>query len=68
MSRKPKMLPTRRLKYSGNEKIERYLEDLVKTGFFGRSAEEAAERLISQGIDRAIRDGTIKSRPDEAPE
>ena len=66
MSRTPKMLPTRRLKYSGNEKIERYLEDLVRTGFFGRSPEEAAERLISQGIDRAIRDATIQRRPEPA--
>jgi hypothetical protein len=37
-----------------------YLQALVSTGLYGRHHTEAAERLISQGIERLIHQGTLK--------
>ena len=62
MSQTTKKLKAKQLRYSGNRIIEQYLEDLVDTGLFGRSAGEATERLVSQGIERAIANNTIKRR------
>lgn len=47
--------------------IEAYLEQLVKTGLYGRTGGEAAERLVSQGIERLIREGTLTKVPDTEP-
>jgi hypothetical protein len=62
MAQTPKKLKSKQMRYSGNRLIDLYLSDLVDTGLFGRSPGEAAERLVSQGIDRAIGNGTIKRR------
>jgi hypothetical protein len=58
----------KQLKYGGNQRIADYLRDLAKTGLYGGSDGEAAARLISQGIERAIRDGIIKKREDQSDE
>lgn len=60
--RPPNLLKYKQLKYPGNSRIEEYLSDLVNTGLFGSTPSEAAGRLVSQGIDRAIQDGTIARR------
>jgi len=62
MARKKNPLGTVQERFSGNRLIREYLEDLVRTGFYGRSPGEAAERLISQGIQRAIEQGVIARR------
>jgi hypothetical protein len=62
MPQTPKKLKAKQLRYSGNRVIEEYLFDLVDTGLYGRSPGEAAERLVSQGIERAIANNTIKRR------
>ncbi len=64
MGRKKNPLGTVQERFSGNRIIRAYLEDLVTTGLYGRSAGEAAERLVSQGIQRAIEQGTIAKRSD----
>lgn len=46
-----------------SEPVQRLLAKLVRTGFYGGSEEEAAERLICQVLDQRERD-TIKD-PDE---
>ena len=68
MSQTPKKLKAKQMRYSGNRLIEQYLWDLVNTGLFGRSPGEAAERLVSQGIERAIGDNMIKKRSAEPDE
>jgi hypothetical protein len=40
-----------------------YLEALVSTGLFGKSAAEAAERLVGRGIENLIREGTLQRKP-----
>ena len=65
MPKQLKKLRTVQLRFSGTELIAEYLEDLVRTGLFGRSPGEAAERLVSQGIDLQIQKKTIKSRQPE---
>jgi hypothetical protein len=62
MSRNRNPLGARQLRYSGNRLIESYLADLVNTGLYGRTPGEAAERLISQGIDRLIQQGTLQRK------
>jgi hypothetical protein len=62
MGRKKNLLGTRQIRFSGNRLIEAYLADLTGTGLYGRTPSETAERLVSQGIQRAISDGTIERR------
>ncbi len=65
MARSHNPLKAKQLRYSGNEIVEAYLEEIVLTGLFGRTPGEVAERLVSQGIERLIREGTIKRRTPE---
>jgi hypothetical protein len=64
MTRPHNALTARQLKYSGNRIVEQYLVELVKTGLYGRTPGEAAERLISQGIERLIKEGTLTRKTD----
>jgi len=63
MARNKNPVGTVQERFSGNRLIRAYLQDLVQTGLYGRTAGEAAERLVSQGIQRAIEQGTISRRP-----
>jgi hypothetical protein len=60
--RPPNLLKYKQLKYPGNSRIEEYLSDLVSTGLFGSTPSEAAGRLVTDGIERAIQAGTITRR------
>lgn len=42
-----------------------YLEDLVRTGFYGKTPTQVAQRLIEEGIMTAIGKQLIKVRPTE---
>jgi hypothetical protein len=37
-----------------------YLATLVKTGLYGKNEADAAERLVSGGLERLIQDGMIQ--------
>jgi hypothetical protein len=50
-------------RFTANRVIRGYLEDLVQTGLYGRSPGEAAERLVSQGIERLIEQGVLIRKP-----
>ena len=65
MTRPRNVLTARQLKYSGNSIVQEYLAELVKTGLYGRTPGEAAERLISQGIERLIKEGTLTRKNEE---
>jgi hypothetical protein len=62
MARKKNPLGTVQERFSGNRLIRGYLQDLVHTGLYGRTSGEVAERLVSQGIQHAIAQGTIQRR------
>ena len=64
MPRRTNPLRYKQLKFGGNQRIADYLRDLAKTGLYGGSDGEVAARLISQGIERAIRNNIIKKRED----
>lgn len=42
--------------------VHEYLEDLVLSGLYGKSAAEAAERLIGRGVEALIREGSLRRR------
>jgi hypothetical protein len=41
-------------------RVRLYLEKLVAMGLYGKNAPEAADRLLSRGIEALIRDGTLQ--------
>jgi len=67
MTKTPNQLKTAPLRLSTSNAVLEYLKQLVSTGLYGRNHTEAAERLISRGIEQLLRDGTIKRAGDEAP-
>jgi hypothetical protein len=42
--------------------MHKYLEDLIKIGFFGNDKTKVARRLIEDGIRKAIAENLIKVR------
>ena len=62
MARKKNPLESVSIRFSGNRVIVEYLSDLVKTGLYGRTPGEAAERLVSQGLERLIEQRTLSRR------
>jgi hypothetical protein len=54
-------------RFTANRLIRSYLEDLVQTGLYGRLPGEAAERLVSQGIERLIEKGVLTRKPVRGP-
>lgn len=42
-------------------RVRLYLEQLVATGLYGKNAAEAADRLLSRGIEALIKDGTLRA-------
>jgi hypothetical protein len=37
-----------------------YLAELVKTGLYGKNSADAAERLVAGGLERLVKEGTIR--------
>jgi hypothetical protein len=60
MSKSSNQLKTVRLRLSTTTAVVGYLQELVATGLYGRHHTEAAERLISQGIEKLIHQGTLR--------
>ena len=61
MARKRNTVKTIRITVSTTPAIHAYLSSLVATGLYGKTAPDAAERLIARGIETAIADGVIDS-------
>lgn len=49
---------------SYKNKIERYIQDLLNAGTFGKTADEIIERFLCEGIERAIANKVIGRRRD----
>ena len=60
MARDVNILETITLKISTNPIIEKYLDQLVKKGLYGKNTSEAAERLIAQKINELIKSEDLK--------
>jgi hypothetical protein len=60
MPRKPNSAPTAKITISTTPQIYGYLQQLVRTGLYGKNPAEAAERLVSEGIGRLVDKPVIK--------
>lgn len=60
MPKAPNQLGTCPLRISTTKAVVDYLKQLVSTGLYGRNHTEAAERLISRGIERLLQEGTLR--------
>lgn len=59
MPRKPNDLKTVPIQISTTPPVERYLKELVSTGFYGKNTAEAAERLVVVGVQNLVKDGIL---------
>lgn len=59
MARTKNQLETASVTLSTTPPVLAYLKQLVASGLYGKSPPEAAERLVAQGIERLIREGTL---------
>lgn len=62
MPRKKNQLKTVSITISTTQPVIDYLEVLVESGLYGKNPAEAAERLISLGIDDLIERGKLQRR------
>jgi len=66
MPKPPNTIKSKKITVTTTLDVHAYLEQLVRGGLYGKNAAEAAERLISRGIEMLIRDGFIKFRSSTA--
>lgn len=59
MARTPNKLDTVEVTIRTTPPVAAYLDDLVQTGLYGKSRSEAAERLVTRGIEALISEGTL---------
>jgi hypothetical protein len=59
MPRKQNVVQTVQITISTTHMVKLYLSALVATGLYGKTPAEAAERLISLGLERALTAGVI---------
>jgi hypothetical protein len=59
MPRKQNTVQTVQITISTTPMVRDYLSALVGTGLYGKTPPEAAERLISLGLERALTSGVI---------
>jgi hypothetical protein len=60
MGRPPNKLKTAITTVATTAVQRAYLAALVETGLYGKSVPDAAERLIATGLERLIKEGTIR--------
>ncbi len=59
MSRKPNKHKTERITINVTPQIKYYLERLVDRGLYGKTTTEAANRMVTRGIESVIEDGHL---------
>lgn len=60
MPRKPNDLKTESFTLSTTRHVAQCLKQLVRTGFYGKNATEAAERLLARTLERMVNAGRLK--------
>ena len=60
MPKPPNQLQTVLVRISTTQSVVDYLKGLVSTGLYGRNHTEAAERILTRGIERLLQDGTLQ--------
>lgn len=62
MARPKNILKTVQMTISTNRALVDHLESLVSSGLFGKSATEAAERLIAKGLHELSQEGQLPNK------
>jgi hypothetical protein len=62
MPRDPNKIGTVTITISTTPPIKKHLEKLVASGFYGKNAAEAAERIIARGIEQLLADSKLGSQ------
>jgi hypothetical protein len=62
MARDPNLIDTKQITLSTTPHVREYLGDLVRSGLWGKTAPEAAERLVTEQIRKLLQDGTLRRR------
>lgn len=62
MGRNKNLLPSDDLHLKVSDGLIEYLREVVATGLYGKTVQDAADRLISHGIDRLLDEGKIGPR------
>jgi hypothetical protein len=62
MARKPNDVDTVQITISTTPPVSAYLKKLVSSGLYGKNPADAAERLVTSGIERLITRGVLKRR------
>lgn len=60
MARKNNAISTTQITMSTTPPVKRMLEELVTSGLYGKSAAEAAERLVTRELERLLREGPLR--------
>jgi len=63
MAKTKNLIETATLTVSTNPLVEDRLERLVSTGYYGKNAAEAAERLLAETLKALEKAGEIPDRP-----
>ncbi len=62
MGRNKNLMPSEDLNLKVSEGLIEYLREIVATGLYGKTVQDAADRLISQSVDKLLDDGKIGPR------
>jgi hypothetical protein len=63
MPKPPNPIASEKITITSTPHMRLYLEDLVKSGLYGKNAPEAAERLLARAIETMIASGTLRRLP-----
>lgn len=59
MPRQPNAQPTVKITITTSPIVQKDLDKVVSTGYFGSTRSEAAERLLAEAIRNLVKEGTV---------
>lgn len=59
MPRKPNNVRTKPIRISATPQIHGYLGLVLKTGLYGKTTTEAAERVLTRALEEMLKDGRV---------
>ena len=60
MGRKQNNVPTETLTLSTTPLVQKYLQAIVETGFYGKNPAEAAERILAMALEAQVDSGKLE--------